>query len=127
MRATKAADRNRTEAASALLADVDEWCAATKTNQSRVGSILFRHPGFVALLRKRLQVTQEKEGQVRDLIAANPDGVTDIPDQDPHVHPKLAPRLSQKLLLEAVRSAACQKCGGSCACSYPTCPLREAA
>lgn len=67
-------DYNRTDAAQRLAEDVTEWCAATATPPNSVGHVLFLHPGFVALLRKRLTVTPEKEEAVRAFMAAHPAG-----------------------------------------------------
>lgn len=127
MPATKRSDRNRTAEARALLADIDAWCARTDTEAGHIGAILFRHPGFVGLLRKRLQVTCEKEAMVRDLLTSNPEGASHLPAPSPHVHPKRGAKLAQRRLGAAGRAAPCQKCGGSAVCAYPSCPLREAA
>lgn len=64
----------RPEAAKALLADVEEWCARTKTPETSVGHALFRHPGFVGLLRLRLMLSEEKEFIVRRFMVEWPRG-----------------------------------------------------
>lgn len=67
-------DYNRTDAATKLLADVEGWCRKTGSVETLVGRVLFRHPGFVGLLRKRLTATLEKEKIVRAFLADNPEG-----------------------------------------------------
>lgn len=67
-------ERNRTGAAARLLTEIESWCVRTGTQESLIGRVLFRHPGFVPLLRKRLTVSPEKEAQVRAFLTANPDG-----------------------------------------------------
>jgi hypothetical protein len=67
-------ETNRTDAARSLLADLKQWCMDTETPETSVGHVLFFHPGFVGLLRKRLQVTPEKEAAAREFMADNPDG-----------------------------------------------------
>lgn len=70
----KPAKHNRTEAASRLLDEIETWCARTKTRETLIGRLLFRHPGFAGLLRLRLTVTEEKEAAVRAFLECNPDG-----------------------------------------------------
>lgn len=65
---------NRTDAALQLLDDIQQWCARTATPQNSVGHVLFRHPGFVGLLRKRLTVSTFKETEVRQFMAEHPNG-----------------------------------------------------
>lgn len=65
---------NRTEAATSLLRDVEAWCASTGTAETAIGHLLFLHPGFIGLLRKRLTVTEEKESEVRAFMATHPAG-----------------------------------------------------
>lgn len=65
-----ATERNRTEAGAALLAEIERWSCRDRQSQSALGAILFRHPGYVPLLRKRLTVTIEREAMVRDYMAA---------------------------------------------------------
>lgn len=65
---------NRTDAATALLADIESWCSRTGTPETSIGHLLFLHPGFVGLLRKRLTVSEEKEAAVRNFIAEHPSG-----------------------------------------------------
>jgi hypothetical protein len=59
---------NRTEAATALLAEIEDWCARTNTRETSVGHVLFLHPGFVGLMRLRKTVSVEKEIAVRNFI-----------------------------------------------------------
>lgn len=83
---------NRTDAARRLLADVDAWCARTATAETKIGVILFRHAGFVGLLRKRLTVTEEKEGAVREFFEAHPDGAADVATPHPRLRsPRVQP------------------------------------
>lgn len=65
---------NRTAEAAALLQDVVDWCARTGTPETSIGHFLFLHPGFVGLMRLRLQVTEEKEAAVRQFMADHPNG-----------------------------------------------------
>lgn len=65
---------NRTAAASQLLSDMQHWCSSTGTPPNSVGHVLFLHPGFFGLLRKRLTVTEEKEEAVREFMASYPNG-----------------------------------------------------
>lgn len=65
---------NRTEAAKALLCEVDAWCARTATPPTSVGHVLFLHPGFVGLLRKRLTLSEGKERDARQFLADHPNG-----------------------------------------------------
>jgi hypothetical protein len=125
------AARNRTAEGAALLADIDAWCARTGAPQGKLGSILFRHAGFVALLRKRLTVTAETEEAVRQFIAEHPDGVGGIPIPSPFLKPRVGAMQAQRRLLAAVNDATppCRLCGRTpdTACRYPSCPLRVAA
>lgn len=70
---------NRTAEAEALLAHIVAWCTRTGAPETQVGSILFRHPGFVGLLRKRLIVTADTERKVMEFLALHPDGYTSPP------------------------------------------------
>lgn len=65
---------NRTPEATALLADIEEWCRKTGTAETAIGHKLFLHPGFVGLLRKRLTVSPEKEEAVRNFLTEHPFG-----------------------------------------------------
>ena len=65
---------NRNDAARALLGEIEAWCARTETPEGSIGHLLFLHPGFVGLLRKRLTVSEEKEETVRAFLAAHPMG-----------------------------------------------------
>lgn len=68
------AGSNRTEVASALLAEIESWSARTGTKETVIGHALRRHPGLVALMRKRLQVSPEMEVLVRQFMEAWPKG-----------------------------------------------------
>lgn len=121
-------DHNRIEAGKALLSSIEEWCRRTRTRETHVGQILFRHPGFVGLLRKRFLVTLEKEAAVLDFLAEHPGGVKRIPLPNPHLRvPKGAPA-AQRRMLAATEIGRCAKCGqvepGEC--HYPSCPMRDA-
>lgn len=70
----RAPKSNRTAEAKSLLADVKEWCLKTGTAETAIGHVLFLHPGFVGLLRKRLTVTAEKEEEVRAFLTEHPFG-----------------------------------------------------
>jgi hypothetical protein len=59
---------NRTDAATAMLAEIEAWCARTATPEGTIGHVLFFHPGFVGLLRKRLTLSEEKEIAVRAFL-----------------------------------------------------------
>lgn len=63
-----------------LLRDIDAWCTRTGTPEIKLGAVALRHPGFVALLRKRLTATPDTIGKVRALMAAHPDGMADVPE-----------------------------------------------
>jgi hypothetical protein len=65
---------NRLDAGAQLLADTDAWCQRTGTAETAIGRLLFRHPGFIGLLRKRLTVSDEKEAAVRQFLTDNPEG-----------------------------------------------------
>lgn len=66
---------NRHDAATAMLTEIEEWCARTATHETSIGHVLFLHPGFVGLLRKRLTLSEEKEIAVRQFIYCDhPDG-----------------------------------------------------
>lgn len=65
---SKALKYNRTEAASALLSEIESWCARTGTPEGHIGHVLFLHPGFVGLLRLRLTLSEEREIAVRQFI-----------------------------------------------------------
>jgi hypothetical protein len=67
-------DRNRHEAAQALLEEIEAWCERTKSARTLIGKVLFEVPGFYSLLKLRLTVTTEKEAKVREFMTANPDG-----------------------------------------------------
>lgn len=67
-------DSYRTEAAKKLLAEIEEWSARTGTPETTVGHVLFRHPGFAGLIRKRLTVSRQKEAQAREFLEQYPDG-----------------------------------------------------
>jgi hypothetical protein len=120
--------RNNIAAGRALLADIDAWCLRTGTPEGKIGGILFRHPGFVGLLRKRLIVTVESERAVRDFLAAYPMGANHIDAPNPHMKfPKPSPQTAQRRLLASV-GPGCPKCGasGRIRCAYPTCPMCDA-
>lgn len=68
---------NRATPARRLLADIEAWCARTGTPETSIGHALFRHPGFVGLLRKRLQLSEIKEEQVRNFLERFPGGYCD--------------------------------------------------
>jgi hypothetical protein len=59
---------NRTEAATAMLSEIEAWCARTSTPEGTIGHVLFLHPGFVGLMRKRLTLSEEKEIAVRAFL-----------------------------------------------------------
>jgi hypothetical protein len=65
---------NRTEAANALLSDIEKWCRRTSTPENSIGHVLFLHPGFVGLLRLRRTLSEEKEAEVRSFLSDNPSG-----------------------------------------------------
>lgn len=67
-------EHNRLDAGRALLGEIDAWCKRTESAETLVGRVLFRHGGFVGLLRKRLTVSPEKEAAVRAFLATNPEG-----------------------------------------------------
>lgn len=67
-------EKNRTQDATVLLAEIEAWCARTATPETSVGHKLFLHPGFVGLLRLRLTLTEEKEAIVRTFMNDHPDG-----------------------------------------------------
>jgi hypothetical protein len=62
---------HRTDAALGLLNDVERYCARTRTPEQSIGHVLFRHPGFVGLLRLRLQLTEEKEAASSRICSLN--------------------------------------------------------
>lgn len=70
----RARNSNRTAAARTLLEDIERWCASTDTKETAIGHVLFRHPGFVGLLRKRLTVSEDKEAAARDFLSLHPKG-----------------------------------------------------
>jgi hypothetical protein len=119
--------RNNIAAGKALLADIDAWTLRTGTPEGKIGGVLFRHPGFVGLLRKRLIVTPESEKAVRDFLAQYPMGASHVEAPNPHMKtPKLSPQLAQRRLVASV-GRGCPKCGATDGrrCRYPTCPMRE--
>ncbi|MEV5033660.1 hypothetical protein MRBLMC3_002897 [Sphingobium sp. LMC3-1-1.1] len=67
----------RSGEAMALLQAIEGWCARNLVAETRVGEWLFRHAGFVALLRKRLTVRSVPALMVRALMARWPDGMGD--------------------------------------------------
>jgi hypothetical protein len=68
-------NHNRTEAAEALLSEIEAWCTRTGTREGAIGHVLFLHPGFVGLLRLRRTLSEEKEIAVREFIyCTHPDG-----------------------------------------------------
>jgi hypothetical protein len=83
----------RPEAATAMLKEIESYCKRTKTPEQTIGHALFRHPGFVGLLRLRLMLSAEKEAAVRQFMRAWPNGYHgDLPHMftkapKPKVHP----------------------------------------
>lgn len=74
-----------------LLQAIELYCAATGTAETLIGAVLFRHPGFVGLLRRRGTATAEKARAVERLFAAHPHGVpADLPSSEKAV-PEAAP------------------------------------
>ena len=65
---------NRADAARQVLAEINDWCARNNAAETLIGRVLFLHPGFVGLLRKRLQLSEAKETIVRRFLAAHPNG-----------------------------------------------------
>lgn len=65
---------NRTAEASALLAEIEQWCSCTATPENHIGHVLFLHPGLVGLMRLRLTVSEEKEVAVRQFMSDHPNG-----------------------------------------------------
>jgi hypothetical protein len=122
------AARDNIAAGRALLVDIDAWTLRTGTPETKIGAVLFRHPGFVGLLRKRLIVTPESEKAVRDFLAQYPMGASHVAAPSMFLKiPKPSPALAQRRLLASVDP--CSMCGdtGTTACSYPTCPRKAAA
>ncbi|RSV44398.1 hypothetical protein CA234_03000 [Sphingomonas sp. ABOLE] len=66
-------------AAEQLLRDIEQWCARTGTPEIKLGAVALRHPGFVALLRKRLTATGDTIAKIRALMAEHPDGMSEVP------------------------------------------------
>lgn len=64
---------NRIEQGRELLGQVEGWSGDRRWIESRLGDLLFRHPGYVPLLRKRLTVTPRSEAVVKAFIEAFPD------------------------------------------------------
>ncbi|UZW55533.1 hypothetical protein NUH86_01640 [Sphingobium sp. JS3065] len=74
--AGRGAALSRDEAA-ALLAEIERWCVRNIMAEVEIGHWLFRHPGFVALLRKRLTVRAVPAAMVRAMMARWPDGMAE--------------------------------------------------
>lgn len=66
-----------------LLARIEAYCAATGTKETVIGRLLFRHDGFVALLRLRGTLSGGKRIAVEQLLAEHPRGLegVELPDQ----------------------------------------------
>jgi hypothetical protein len=121
---------NRTTAAMSLLREIGDWCARTKTPETSIGRVLFLHPGFVGLMRKRLTLSEDKEIAVRQFIYWEyPDGwrgelpVTHANGTRPLVQAKTSYKQQQgaheykilltdgELLARRVDRDPCQRCG----------------
>lgn len=66
-----------------LLAKIDAYCSRTGTPETFIGRLLFRHDGFVALLRLRGMLTMGKRIAVEQLMAEYPGGLhgVELPPQ----------------------------------------------
>lgn len=77
---------NRTDAGAELLGQIEGWSGDERWIESQLGNLLFRHPGYVPLLRKRLTVTIEKERLVKGFMAAFPDPRLAFINQKPEIN-----------------------------------------
>lgn len=130
---------HRTDEARALLAGIEAWCARTATPETAVGHALFRHPGFVGLLRLRLQLSEEKERAVRAFMGAWPRGYHgELPNmflKTPkvrQVHPireSAASKLSEaEIAARRVDRDCCPRCGtrADLGCKHSRAPIGTA-
>lgn len=62
-------------AALQMLREVDDYCARTGTHETKIGEVLYRHPGFIGLVRHRAKAGVEKIAEVRLLMKQYPDGL----------------------------------------------------
>lgn len=69
----------------ALLAEIESYCALTGTPEGKIGGLLYRHPGFVGLLRLRGLVAPDKAEAIRRLMASNPDGLAHVEAPNPRM------------------------------------------
>lgn len=123
----------RTQAARTLLAEIEEYCARTNIRETVIGHALFRHPGFVGLLRLRLQLSEEKERIVRGFMGRWPNGYHgELPNSHIRFPPKsreergprpenVGSRLSEaEIAARRVDRDACPRCGvrGDIGCAH---------
>jgi hypothetical protein len=122
-------ERNRTFAAVTLLTDIAVYCNNTRSDEKTFGRILFRHDGFVPLLRKRLTVTPQTETIVRNFMDQNPVGIKKLPVPRQNMRARKSPKEAQRHMRAAVTGPMCKLCGEghSSPCHYPYCPLRSIA
>lgn len=64
-----------TDLGTRLLGEIEAWCGRTGTTEKQLGAALFRHWGYVPLLRKRGTVTEKTAATVRQFMADHPDGI----------------------------------------------------
>jgi hypothetical protein len=125
----------RPEAATAMLKEIESYCKRTKTPEQTIGHALFRHPGFVGLLRLRLMLSVEKEAAVRQFMRAWPNGYHgDLPHMftkapKPKVHPvrhtEAAKLTDEEIRARQTNRDPCQRCGcrGDIGCGHSKAPL----
>jgi hypothetical protein len=109
---------NRTDAAREVLTEIDAWCARTGTREGTIGHVLFLHPGFVGLLRKRLTISVEKEAAVRAFLRDHPHGYAgDLPPthgngtKPVRVGPSVRGLSEVEISARRVYREACPRCG----------------
>lgn len=120
---------NRDFAAAALLGDIAIYCARVGIKETLLGRLIFRHGGFVGMVRKRMTVSPEAEAKVRQFMTDHPDGVEALPVPAQNLKPRLSTREAQRRLAEACGPDPCPACGHRrvSPCAYAACPLRRAA
>ncbi len=92
-----------------LLAQIEAYCFRTGTRETDVGAILFRHGGFVGLLRLRGSLTPEKRAAVEHLLAEHPDGLDDLPIPKQHLRRPTPENFRRKSAVEVATDLANRK------------------